>query len=268
MLHNSEAFLVSNGMKKLIVDTYLIGKNELLIQLRNPLWLFFGLFQPIVYLVLFSPFLGGISNAPGFPSSSAIQFFAPGLLIMNVLFGAGFAGFGLIDQLRTGFIERIRVTPVSRLALVLGLVLRTPVVILVQSIILIVIAVLFFHLEVHLLGMLILAILLIIIAITMASFSFTIALLVKEEGALAAITNFLTLPLMLLSGVMLPVSFAPSLLQKLAKFDPFTYAVDAARVLVNGSVADSSITIAFIVFCILGICTLGWFIRAMREAVA
>src|SRR5436853_6189141 len=115
-----------NNFQKLIADTYLIGKNELLIQIRNPLWLFFGLFQPIVYLVLFSPFLGGIANAPGFPSESAIQFFVPGLVIMNVLFGASFAGFGLINQLRSGFIERIRVTPVSRLAIVLGLVLRTP----------------------------------------------------------------------------------------------------------------------------------------------
>src|SRR4051812_27658716 len=115
-------------MNKILRDTWLIGKNELLIQIRNPLWLFFGLFQPIIYLVLFSPFLKGIASAPGFPTGNAIQFFAPGLLIMNVLFGATFAGFGLIDQLRTGFIERIRVTPVSRLSLVLGFVFRTPVV--------------------------------------------------------------------------------------------------------------------------------------------
>ncbi len=254
-------------MQKFLTDAYLIGKNELLLQVRNPMWLFFGLFQPIVYLVLFSPFLSGIASAPGFPGGSAIQFFAPGLLIMNVLFGAGFAGFGLIDQLRSGFIERIRVTPVSRLAVVIGLVLRSPIVLLVQSVILVITA-LFFGLDIHPLGALILAILLTLIGITMASFSYVIALLVKEEGALAAITNFFTLPLMILSGIMLPVSFAPPLIQKIAKFDPFAYGVDAARALMNGSLSDPSIMPAFIIFIALGSLALALFIRVMREAVA
>ncbi len=245
----------------------MIGKNELLIQIRNPLWLFFGLFQPIVYLVLFSPFLGGIANAPGFPGGNAIQFFAPGLLMMNVLFGASFAGFGLIDQLRTGFIERIRVTPVNRLAIVLGLVIRTPIVMVVQSIILL-IAALFFGLSINFPGLLILLILMIIMGITMASLSFTIALIVKEEGALAAITNFFTLPLFLLAGVMLPISFAPKILQTLSKIDPFSYAVDASRALMNGDLGNQAVPLAILIFIILGAVALNWFIASMKEAVA
>jgi ABC-2 type transport system permease protein len=160
-------------MKKLLTESWIIGKNEILIQLRNPLWLFFGLFQPIVYLTLFSPFLSGIADTPGFPHGSAIQFFVPGLLIMNVLFGAGFAGFGLINQLRSGFIERIRVTPVSRLALVMGLIMRTPVVILIQSSILVITA-LFFGLKIDFWGMHLEVLLMTLIAVTMASISYTI----------------------------------------------------------------------------------------------
>ncbi len=249
-------------------DTLLIGKNELMIQLRNPLWLFFGLFQPIVYLTLFSPFLQGIADTPGFPADSAIQFFAPGLLIMNVLFGAGFAGFGLIDQLRSGFIERIRVTPVSRLAIVLGLVFRSPIVLLTQSAILIIIAVLFFGLKVSGLGLLILALLMILIGITMASLSFTTALIVRDEGTLAAVTNFFTLPLFLLAGVMLPVTFAPKIIQTIAKYNPFTYAVDAARFLINGALEERAIWIACLCFAVLSALTLFWLIKKMREAVA
>lgn len=256
-------------MKHTIVsDALLIGKNELKIQIRNPLWLFFGLFQPVVYLTLFSPFLKGLASTPGFPEGNAIQFFAPGLLIMNVLFGAAFAGFGLIDQLRTGFIERIRVTPVSRLAIVLGLIIRTPVVLLVQSILLVIIAVLFFGLHIQLLGALILTLLLVIIGITMASLSFTIALIVKDEGTLAAITNFFTLPLLLLSGILLPITFAPRIIQSIAKFNPFSYAVEAARALINGATDTSSVSVAIIVFMVLGVLALWWFIRAMRQALA
>lgn len=255
-------------MKKFLTDTFIIGKNELLIQLRNPLWLFFGLFQPVVYLVLFSPFLSGIANSPGFTGGSAIQFFAPGLLIMNVMFGASFAGFGLIDQLRSGFIERIRVTPVSRMAIAIGFVLRSPVVILIQGAILTFIAWLFFGLHISFVGILILALLLAVIGITMASLSYTIALIVKDEGTLAAVTNFFTLPLLLLSGVMLPVAFAPKILQTIALFDPFAHAVDASRSLMNGNLSDPSILIAFVVFIVLGALTLNWFIRSLREAVA
>lgn len=254
-------------MKKTLRDAYTIGKNELLIQLRNPLWLFFGLFQPIVYLALFAPFLRGIASTPGFPSDSAIQFFAPGLLIMNALFGAGFAGFGLIDQLRSGFIERLRVTPVNRLSLVLGLIFRTPVVLLVQSFILIVTAY-FFGFKLDFWGGHILVLLLLLVGITMASLSYTIALKVKEEGALAATTNFFTLPLMLLSGIMLPVAFAPKALQTIAKFDPFYYAVSAARAVSSGVLDDATVWKAIIIFLVLGVLCLSWFIRSMKEAVA
>jgi ABC-2 type transport system permease protein len=260
---------MNNNMKhSTLRDALLIGKNELLIQVRNPLWLFFGLFQPIVYLTLFSPFLKGIASTPGFPASNPIQFFAPGLLIMNVLFGAAFAGFGLIDQLRSGFIERIRVTPISRLAIVLGLVFRSPIVLITQSTILLVIAVLFFGLKVSMSGVLLIILLLIIIGITMASLSFTIALIVKDEGTLAAVTNFFTLPLFLLAGVMLPITFAPKVIQNIAKWNPFAYAVDAARALINGVFDDKAIWIALGSFVVLGFLTLSWFIKTMREAVA
>ncbi len=254
-------------MKKLLTESWVIGKNEILIQMRNPLWLFFGLFQPIVYLTLFSPFLSGITSAPGFPGGSAIQFFVPGLLIMNVLFGAGFAGFGLINQLRSGFIERIRVTPVSRLAIVIGLVLRSPLVTLVQSAILVVTAI-FMGLDLSFWGAHILVLLMILIGLTMASISYTIALIVKDEGTLAAMTNFFTLPLMLLSGIMLPVAFAPKVIQNISAFDPFRYAVDAARALVNGDLGNDVVLVALAIFAVLSILSLTWFIRSMKDAVA
>jgi ABC-2 type transport system permease protein len=254
-------------MNKLISDTYLLGMNELLIQVRDPLWLFFGLFQPIVYLVLFAPFLTGIAHTPGFPTGNAIQFFAPGLLILNALFNAAFAGFGLIDKLRSGFLERIRVTPVSRLAIVLGFVLRNSVVLIVQSALLLLTA-LFFGLRIDPVGTLIVAVLMMLIGITMASLSYAVALLVKDEGTLAAVTNFFTLPLVILSGIMLPVAFAPASIRTIARLDPFSYAADAARALLNGTTGDPSVLRAFVLFSVLGVIALWSFIKAMREAVA
>jgi ABC-2 type transport system permease protein len=81
-------------------------------------------------------------------------------------------------------------------------------------------------------------------------------------------TNFFTLPLMLLSGIMLPVTFAPKIIQHISKVDPFTYAVDASRALVNGDLGNNAVWIALILFAVLGAAALAWFIRAMKDAVA
>ncbi len=122
-------------MKKFFLDTYIIFKEEIRILIRNPYWIFFGLFEPVVYLLLFMPFLKGITSAPGFPPESTSRFFVPGLIVMTAMFNSSYAGFGILDLLDSGFIERLRVTPVNRLSLALGFVLQSVAVLLIQSII-------------------------------------------------------------------------------------------------------------------------------------
>ncbi len=248
-------------------DTYLITRNELLVTVRNPLWLFQGLFQPIIYLLLFAPLLNGVSRVPGFPSQNSIQFFAPGLLIMNALFSAGFEGFTLRDKVLSGFLERLRVTPVSRLSLAFGFILQSSATLIFQSFVLIVCS-LGFGLRVNPLGVIILIFLILLIGITMASISFCLGLVTREGGVLAGITNTFILPLLILSGVMLPIAFGPPIIQALSKLDPFYYAVNAARSLINGALTNRSIPEAFLVFAVLSALALALFIRSMREAVA
>src|SRR4051812_5577656 len=115
--------------------------------LRNPVWVFIGLLQPILYLVLFGPLLKSVASAPGFPQGGAYNVFVPGLLIQLAMFGL-FVGFGLIAELRYGVVERMRVTPMSRTAMLLGRSLRDVVMLLVQALIMIVLAIPFgLHIE-------------------------------------------------------------------------------------------------------------------------
>jgi ABC-2 type transport system permease protein len=248
-------------------DAYLIAKNELLVTVRNPYWLFHGIVQPLIYLILFAPLLNGVSGIPGFPARNAIQFFAPGLLIMNVLFSAGFEGFTLQDKVESGFLERLRVTPISRLSLALGFVLQSSATLIFQSLVLIACSLLF-GLKVDIAGAVILLALIVLIGVMMASISFTLALMTREGGILAGITNTFILPLLILSGVMLPIGFGPPIIQTISHLDPFFYAVNAARALVNGSLTSITIPEAFAVFAVLSGLTLMTFIRSMREAVA
>jgi ABC-2 type transport system permease protein len=248
-------------------DMFLITMNEIRVTIRNPFWAFSGLFQPIIYLVLFGPLLNGVAATRGFPGGNAIQFFAPGLLIMNALFGSGYEGFTLRDKLDSGFLERLRVTPISRLSLALGFILQTSINLVWQSILLLVVA-LFFGLKFDPLGALVLLVLVVLIAITMASISYRLGLVIREGGIMAGIVNTFILPAMILSGIMLPISFGPPIIQMAARIDPFYYAVNASRVLIDGHIGDPSVALALAIFAVLAALCLGIFIRGMREAVA
>src|SRR3954462_15134847 len=125
---------------KLIRDTSLIFVRSLMLTLRNPVWVFIGLMQPILYLVLFGPLLNSIAGAPGFPRGGAYNVFVPGLLIQLAFFTL-FVGFGLIAELRQGVVERLRVTPMSRAAMLLGRSLRDVVILEVQGLIMIIVAI-------------------------------------------------------------------------------------------------------------------------------
>jgi len=248
-------------------DTFNLTWHEFVLTARNPIWIFFGLFEPVVYLLFFAPFLQGIASSPEF-GSNTIQFFAPGLLIMTAMFNAAYVGFALLDKLDSGFIERIRVTPISRAALALGLVLENALVLLIQSAILIGVSHFFFGLSVSIPGSIFLIVLLVLVGIVMSSLSFSLAILIRDGGILANAINFFVLPLFLLSGVMLPISFAPPLIQTISKFNPFSYSVDAARLMLAGRIFNEPVMMAFVIFAIVSFAALRWFMHVTRQAVA
>jgi ABC-2 type transport system permease protein len=252
-------------MGKLLRDSWLMFKSQFNVSKRNPVWVFIGLFQPICYMLLFAPLLKNLVGVPGFPSGGAYNIFTPGLMVMMAIFGVGFAGFGIIGRLRSGFIERMRVTPVSRLAMILGSLGVDMCLFLIQIALLVAVGLLLgFRPDAG--GLALLALLLILAGMGMACFSYALALLIRDEGGLAATVNLFVLPLMLLSGIMLPLTLAPDVLQNVAKFNPFAYAVDASRSLVAGDFGADSVIKAFVIIGVLAILTTFWATRSMRQA--
>ena len=213
-------------------DTWLIFERELTLSLRNPVWVIMGILQPILYLLLFGPLLTNVAKMPGFPPGGAFNVFVPGILVMTALFGAAFVGFGLCDEMREGVVERMQVTPMSRVAMLLGRSLRDVALLLAQALILVALAIPF-GLELNLGGVLVAFAMLALIGLMMSPFSYTLALVLRTEDSLAPVVNGISLPLMLLSGMMLPMSLAPNWLQTLADFNPLYHAVSAIRSLFN-----------------------------------
>lgn len=252
---------------KLLRDTWLIFVRNVVATLREPVWVVIGLFQPLCFLVLFAPLLDGLEGAPGFPPGDALDVFTPGLLVLMGLYGAAFVGFGLVPDLRDGLIERLRVTPVSRLALLLGRALRDVLILLVQSLVLVTLA-WPFGLRVDPLGLVLVLAMLVLLGLIMASCSYALALALKSEDALASLLNTVAVPMTLLSGIYLPLALAPGWLQTIAGVNPLAYAVNAARALMGGDLGDSSVLYGFAVLAPLAVLALWWAARAFRKATA
>jgi ABC-2 type transport system permease protein len=252
---------------KFLRDTWLVFQRSMLLTVRNPTWIVVGLAQPLYYLLLFAPLLKNV-RAPGMAGGdAAFAFFIPGLLTQLALFGTLFVGFGLIGELRDGVIERMRVTPVSRFALLLGRALRDVVTLLVQAIVLVVIS-LPFGLHVHFAPLLLVLGLMILLALMGASASYAVALILKSEDALAPLANGVAMPILLLSGVFLPMAAAPGWLQGLSRANPLRYAVDASRDLFAGHVTTAAVYEAVIILLVLTVAAVIWAARRFARSVA
>jgi ABC-2 type transport system permease protein len=252
---------------KLLRDTWIVFGRYLGRSLANPTYMGVSLVQPVLYLLLFAPLLKSVARVPGFPGGGAYTVFVPGLLVQLALFSVTSAGWSLIAEVRAGVIERLRVTPVSRVALLLGRTLRDIVMLVLQAT-LIVIAALPFGLSLHLPGVLLAVGLVALLALLMASTSYAAALRLRDENTFGAIVFSATLPLLLLSGVLLPMSLAPAWLRDIAAFNPLAYAVDAERALFANQLANTHVVKGFLALGALSAVAVTAAARAFGRAVA
>jgi ABC-2 type transport system permease protein len=249
---------------RILRDTKLMFVRNMQHTLRNPIFILVSMFQPLLYLFLFMPFLEDLGGVPGLPVGKTVDVFIPGLLVMLALFGSAFVGFSLIDELRTGVIERFLVTPVKRSAILLGRVLRDAMVLVAQCILITLVAIPF-GLSVNVAGFLLSLILYGLIGISMASMSYSFALIYKSEDNLAPTLNTITLPISLLSGIMLPLILAPIWLQNVAKINPLSYAVNASRALFAGNFQSIDIIVGFIIIALLAIVMFSWSLSSLKK---
>ena len=193
---------------KLFKDIQLLYKRSFIQTLRNTVWVIVGISTPLLYLILFAPLLQKLAGGPGFPTTNVLDVFLPGILAF-LAFGSGIgAGFSTIFELQEGLIERLRVTPVSRVAMLIGPILANITWLFVFIAILVGVAIPF-GFNIHPVGLLVLFVLLALLLAVTSAFTISIALLTKEISSLAAITNGINLPVLLLSGVLLPLTLAP-----------------------------------------------------------
>ena len=249
---------------KLLRDTSLIFQRQMQLLLRNPVWIFVGVFQPVMYLLLFAPLLKPALQVS--TNAAAYEIFVPGLLVLLAIFGGLFQGFGLIAELRAGVIERSRVTPVSRLALLLGRSLRDVVSLIAQAVIITLLALLF-DLRVFIGDLLLAYLMLALISLMTSAVSYGVALKVKSEDALAPLMNTVAQPVLLLSGILLPLTYAPGWLQGIADWNPFSWAVNGTRALFRGDLGPPDVWQGLVIMAVLAALAVAWAAREFARRV-
>jgi ABC-2 type transport system permease protein len=223
---------------KILHDTWLVLQRQLLESFRAKAWIIIGIVQPVVYLLLFAPLLRTALGAGS--TQAAYGVFVPGLLVLLALVASLFAGMNLIQEVRSGGIDRCRATPVSRLALLLGRAVRDVISIAVQAIIVLILSVAF-GLRANLGHVLLAFVLLGLTCLMLSSLSYLLALKLGSEQSMSPLVQLVTQPLILLSGIMLPLSFAPGWLRSASNWNPFAYLVNAMRALFAGDLGAPSV---------------------------
>lgn len=237
-------------MRAYIHDSLVIFRRSMTITLQNPLWILITLMQPVLYLSLFGPLLVRVASVPGFPGGDAWQVFVPGLLVQLGIFGASFVGFSIIAELRAGVIDRMMVAPVSRTALITGRVLRDMLVLTFQGGILVGAAYLF-GLRVPILAVVAGVFIVALLGGTFAYLSYAAGLALKTEDALAPLINSIALPVLLLSGILLPMTLAPAWLETLANLNPIKYVVDGLRAVFRGDWTSTTSIVGLLIALVM-----------------
>ena len=244
-------------------DTWNVAVRELRPVVRDPFSLIFSLLQPIVFLGLFGPLLVGGSDQP---AGETLQWFVPGVLVMIALFGVGVTGSNLLFEMQTGSHERTLVAPLSRSSLLIGRALKEMVPIIVQAAVIALVTIPF-GFTVNLAGMLLGLVLLSLFGLGFGALSYTLALASRNRDWLFwGVQQATIFPLMILSGLLLPLDNGPEWMRVAAALNPVRYVVDAERALFAGDFGSPSVLWGFAAAGILAVVGLAVGIRAMKRS--
>ncbi len=234
--------------------------------LRQPWWIAISLAQPIIWLVLYGQLFSRVVELPGFGPVSYITFLTPGVVVMSSLYGAGWSGMGVIDELDRGVMDRFLVAPASRVAIVGGRLLSGAISTSVQTIMLVLLGTLLgARFPGGVPGVLVLVLAAVLLGMAIGTLSFSLALTIRRRESVIGASNFILLPMTFLSPVFMASAAMPEWIQRAGRFNPVTWSVEASRVALLDTPADwgrVAMRLGFLAaFCVVGV----WLsVRAFR----
>ena len=212
-----------------VVHTWWMVGRQLRNLMREPIWIALLLIQPMIWLLLYGQLFSRVPVLRG-GASTYVEFLLPGIVVMNAFFGGTWAGMAMISDLDRHVVDRFLATPASRLSIVLSQVVRSGLIAMIQAIVILLVG---FALGVRVhgggLGVVVLLLTAALVSMVFSGVSHGIALLVRREATMIAASNFVGLPLMFLSSILITQRVMPHWMQEVSRFNPVNWGVRAAR---------------------------------------
>jgi ABC-2 type transport system permease protein len=249
----------------LAYETFLLGRRAFLRWARVPGNWLSTLFFPLIQLVIFSQLFKDIIQLPGFEESSYLAYLAPGQIVFAVFLGVSWVGINLLMDYHSGYLDKLRVTPINRLSILFGeMVPLFFTCALMAAVILLTSLVLGASLVTGIPGALGILALSGLFAIAWAGTSFVPALLTKNEQA-AGTMSLLFFPLAFMSTAFVPAERMPEWLQVVNDWNPISYVIEAQRGLMSTGFDPELMGRALIAIAILFVVTQAATIWAFRR---
>lgn len=197
--------------------------------MRQPAFLLITIIQPIVWLLLFGALFKSVSRIPGF-HGTYIDFFTPGVVVMLALFGAGWSGMAFVEDIANGVMERMLTSPVWRGSLNVGWIAYEGVVIMVQTVLIVLLALLLgADFKGGIIGVIVMFFIGALLASSVASLSNAVGVLGRQRETVIGTVSFFQLPLTFLSTGMMQKNLLPHWMQVATRYNPVNWAVEGAR---------------------------------------
>jgi len=195
--------------------------------LRSRAQLVASLGQPLMYLLVLGFGLGPVFEKAG--QGDYLQFVAPGVVGMTILFSSIFSGVGLLWDRQFGFLKETLVAPVPRIQIMVGRTLGGATTALLQGTLVLIVCLLAGFRPHDLGGVFLGLVFMALIAIVFAALGTIIGSALKDMQGFQLVMNFLVMPIFFLSGALYPLSSLPPALTFLTRLDPLSYGVDGLR---------------------------------------
>jgi ABC-2 type transport system permease protein len=211
-------------------QTWQVTLRGVRVFVRNPAYLGMTLIQPVIWLLLFGALFKAVTQIPGFHGGSYIDFLTPGIVVMLAVSSAGWTGMGFIEDIDAGVMDRLLVSPVWRGALNTGTVAYAVLMIVVQTVVIVLLALaLGADYAGGVGGVLLLILVAALLGAAFASLSNGIAVLGRQRETLIGAVTMVLLPLTFLSTALMQQSLVPGWIRTVSAFNPVNWAAEAGR---------------------------------------
>jgi ABC-2 type transport system permease protein len=249
-----------------ISDTYYMFLRWMKKLVRNPILLFFSLFQPIIFLLLFTQLFSSFGVLLGV---NYTLFATAGIVLQNAFSSAFQSGTAIVDDIKSGFLAKILATPASRASILLGRLLSDAFRVFAQSLIILVLA---YGLGVFpatgILGYILILVTVAFFGLAWSGISLALGLRTKSAETVFGIAGTLTFPLLFMSTALMKPELMPKWMQTVSSYNPISFAVNAIRDLIMTGYVWNSFSQAYGVISLIAILTLGATLYEFRKVVS